>query len=289
MIKNTIIIGNGYIGKDLTNFLQKNSINVDNIFKSKINYFDINLINNYINLAKQNGLDYIINCAGYTGRPNVEGCESDKEMCWKYNVNLPILLTEIARIHEVPIIHISSGCIYTGDEKEFTEEDIPNFGIFNQNSSFYSKTKHACEISLNGSDSYIFRIRMPFSYKSNNRNYINKIIAYDNLISYKNSLTNIEDFNSFILKFISLKNKPDYGVYNVTNKGFATAEQVTEILKKYNIENKNWKFLSQKDMNFKAERSNCVLSTNKIKNIGLELPEVLSSLDESIKSFKNGV
>lgn len=39
-----------------------------------------NLINNYINLAKQNGLDYIINCAGYTGRPNVEGCESDNEI-----------------------------------------------------------------------------------------------------------------------------------------------------------------------------------------------------------------
>ena len=288
-MKNILTIGNGYIGKNLTSFLQKNNLNVDNIFKSKINYFDINLINNYIFAAKQNGLDFIINCAGYTGRPNVEGCESNKEICWKYNVNLPILLTEVATTWKIPIIHISSGCIYTGQEKEFTEEDTPNFGIFNEKSSFYSKSKHACEISLNGSDSYVFRIRMPFSYKSNSRNYINKIIAYDNLISYKNSLTNIEDFNSFILKFISLKDRPNYGVYNVTNKNFATAKQVTDILKKYNIENRNWKFLSQEEMNFKAERSNCVLSTNKIKNISLELPEVLSSLKESIKNFKNEV
>jgi dTDP-4-dehydrorhamnose reductase len=288
-MKNVIIIGNGYIGKDLKVFLQENNVNVDHIYKSKINYFDLNLINNYLFQAKQSGVDYIINCVGYTGRPNVEGCENNKEICWRYNVNLPILLTSAATTWEIPIIHISSGCVYTGEDKEFTEEDIPNFGIFNQNSSFYSKSKHACEISLNGTNSYIFRIRMPFSFKSNSRNYINKIISYNNLISYKNSLTNIEDFNSFILKFISLKDKPKYGIYNVTNKGFATAKEVTDILKKYNIENKNWKFLSQEDMNFKAERSNCVLSTDKIKSIGLELPNVSESLDYSIRNFNNEV
>lgn len=289
MIKNVIIIGNGYIGKDLKVFLQENNVNVGHIYKSKINYFDLNLINNYFFQAKQSGVDYIINCVGYTGRPNVEGCENNKEICWKYNVNLPILLTSVASTWEIPIIHISSGCVYTGEDKEFTEEDVPNFGIFNQNSSFYSKTKHACEISLNGTNSYIFRMRMPFSFKSNSRNYINKIISYNNLISYKNSLTNIEDFNSFILKFISLKDKPKYGIYNVTNTGFATAKEVTDILKKYNIENKNWKFLTQEQMNFKAERSNCVLSTDKIKSIGLELPNVLGSLDYSIKNFNHEV
>jgi len=186
----------------------------------------------------------------------------------------------------IPIIHISSGCVYTGHEKDYSEEDEPNFGIYNQNSSFYSKTKHACELSLKGTKSYIFRIRMPFSEKSSDRNYINKILKYDSLISYRNSLTNIDDLNEFIYKFISLKIAPSYGIYNVTNQGSATAKEIVDILKKYKLKNNNWKFLEQEDIGFKVARSNCVLSTEKIKQLDLELPNIFISMEDSIRKFK---
>ena len=41
------------------------------------------------------------------------------------------------------LAQISSGCIYNGYEKRFTEEDEPNF-TFN-NGSFYSGSKALCE------------------------------------------------------------------------------------------------------------------------------------------------
>ena len=37
---------------------------------------------------------------------------------------------------QVPILHISSGCVYIGHQKDFTEEDVPNFDF--NNGSFYS-------------------------------------------------------------------------------------------------------------------------------------------------------
>lgn len=283
-MKNILLLGKGYIGLNLYEYLISKLDTKTQIFSQKdLNYLNFNILNDYL---KDKKIDYIVNCAGYTGRPNVEGCENDKETCWNYNVKLPILLTEIASNWDIPIIHISSGCVYTGYDKDYTEEDEPNFGIYNQNSSFYSKTKHACELSLKNTSSYIFRIRMPFSYKSSNRNYINKILQYDNLISYKNSLTNISDLNEFIYKFINLENKPEYGIYNVTNQGFATAKEIIEILKKYNLENKNWKFLEQDEMNFKVARSNCVLSTEKIKKLNLQLPNIFDSMGNAISRFQ---
>jgi len=286
-MKNILILGKGYIGSSLFEYLRaKKDILTEIKSKQDINYLDYSILDNYIFHAKNEGLDYIINCVGYTGRPNVEGCEYDKETCWKYNVNIPILFTEIASHHNIPIIHISSGCIYTGYDKDYNEEDEPNFGLYN-NSSFYSKTKHACEMSLKNTNSYIFRIRMPFSYKSSNRNYINKILQYNNLINYKNSLTCVEDLNEFIYKFINLKNKPEFGIFNVLNSGSATARDIVNILRSYKLENKNWKFLEEKEMNFKTPRSNCVLSVDKIEKLKLQLPNVIISLENSIKNLHN--
>lgn len=280
-----LILGKGYIGTNLFNYFKsKNDILPEIKSKAELNYLDFYEIDNYVFHLKNHDLKYIINCSGYTGRPNVEGCENDKETCWKYNVNIPILLTKIAEHWSVPIIHIGSGCVYTGYSKEFDENDEPNFGLYNV-SSFYSKTKHACEISLKNTNSYIFRIRIPFSEIPSPKNYLNKILSYNNLISCKNSLTRVEDLNEFVYKFVTLDAKPSYGIYNVVNPGSVTAKEVVNLLGKYNIKNNNWNFLDEKEINFKTPRSNCVLSTNKIKKLNLGLPDISESLENSIKKF----
>ena len=84
-----------------------------------------------------------------------------------------------------------------------------------------------------------------------------------------------------------MKITPSYGIYNVTNQGSATAKEIVDILKKYQLENKNWKFLKEKEMDFKVARSNCVLSTSKIKELNIELPNIFLSIENSIRKFKN--
>ena len=42
-------------------------------------------------------------------------------------------------------------------------------------------------------------------------------------------------------------------------------EEVIDILKEYDIENKEWKFVDYKKLDIKCNRSNCILSNEKAK------------------------
>src|SRR6185369_7389005 len=58
--------------------------------------------------------DVLINCIGKTGRPNVDWCESNKEVTAATNTALPIILAEACARHSVHLIQVGSGCIFFG-------------------------------------------------------------------------------------------------------------------------------------------------------------------------------
>lgn len=278
-----LILGKGYIGNYLA--ITETDINheIIHISKSDLNYEDPNIFKDFLE-KESNKFDWIINCSGYTGKPNVEACESNKEICYHYNVTVPLYITKVANSFRIPIIHIGSGCIYDGYSQDYTEEDLPNFGADSQFSSFYSKTKDTFEKLSQHLERYIFRIRIPFNGIPEPKNYIWKLLHYDNLISEPNSVTNIDDLRTFLYKFIEIK-RP-FGIYNVTNKGSIEAKEVVEILKSYGLDNPKWNFVSVKDANFKIGRSNCILDTSKIENMAIELPDVKESFKKSINTYK---
>lgn len=256
---NVLILGAGYVGTELFCYSAKERINY--YLKSRK---DLDYTNN-LELRKfilNNDISYVVNCSGFTGRPNVDEGELKKKDCWYLNVLLPLKISKICKDIGIGYIHISSGCIYSGYEKEFTERDEPNFGLYDH-SSFYSKTKHAFE-TLNDYGCTI-RVRMPFSADLHERSYITKILKYDSLINYRNSKTYIPDLCNFI-EFIVNKNisTSSIGVINFVNPEAQDTKFVTDIMKSYNIENKNWKFVDIKDINITAPRSNCVLSIDKL-------------------------
>ena len=190
----------------------------------------------FIQYIKDNRPDIIINACGYTGRPNVDACEDDKADCWDLNVNLPVNISTICKLYSIPFIHVSSGCIYTGYDKEYTEEDEPNFGIGSDDSSWYSKTKHACET-----------------------------------------------ISKFIEKIDSTGMSG--GIFNVCNPGRINLKQITDIFKYNGIGNKLWNFVDIKDLELKANRSNCVLDCTKISKLNLNLPEVGISMEKCISKL----
>ena len=280
---NILLLGKGYIGSYLAK--KKTDHNIYHFSKKEFDYTNPTDFHNYLLNTTP---DWIINATGYTGRPNVEGCEADKENCYYYNVTVPLILTKIANEANIPIIHIGSGCIYDGYKKLYTEQDLTNFGADCYNSSFYSKTKDAFEKLSAHFERYIFRIRIPFNGIPEPKNYLYKLLNYNNLISQQNSITNVDDLVSFVYKFISCcsESKPPFGIYNVTNTGNIDAKTVTEILKENGLENPNWNFVSIEDANFKVGRSNCCLSTEKIEQLGLGLPTVKESVEKAIKEYK---
>lgn len=281
-MKDILVLGKGYVGNQLVSYLQEKNIKVISFKKSELNYTSPSVLQEY--LSKNAGrFEFVVNCSGYTGIPNVDACELNKEDCWFWNVIVPHNIAVSSNIFNLPVINISSGCIYSGYEKEYTEEDVPDFGLFSLDSSYYSKCKHACETLLKNFLVYTFRVRLPFDGTKNRKNYLNKILYYDNLISYKNSMTSINDLNDFLFKFLFIYKHILPGPINVVNRGAADAKEVVYILKKYNLINPNWNFVELKDIKIKANRSNCVLATNKIKSVNLELPNVFDSLERDIK------
>ena len=139
---NVLILGKGYVGSHLKKYLTDQRLPDNDIFfksKNELDYTDPEVLYNF---CLSEDIDTVINTSGYTGVPNVDGCEDNKEDCFFYNVNVPVTVESICKSLDINFIHIGSGCIYGGYDKKYTEDDVPNFGVYQKESSFYSKTKH---------------------------------------------------------------------------------------------------------------------------------------------------
>ena len=200
---------------------------------------------------------FIVNAAGFTGVPNVDACEIYRDECVQGNILFPIELEK--RANAIPILHISSGCVYTGyKDGGWTEEDAPNF-TFN-NASFYSACKGLEQELLMPymNKSYLFRIRMPFGPDRTSKNLLTKFETYAKLIDFENSVTQIEELAKCVAHFIATR--PPYGIYNVCNPGGITGKEIVKAMK---LE-KEWMTEEEFKSITKAPRSNCVLSSKKL-------------------------
>ena len=259
-MSNVLIIGAGYVGKAIASWVDPTKHNYHIVSRKQLDYADQAVLYKFI---LNNDIKYIVNCSGFTGRPNVDEGETRKKECWNLNVVIPLNISNTCKQLNVKYIHISSGCIYSGYEKVWSEQDEPNFGLFDH-SSTYSKSKHAFE-TLNDYGC-IIRVRMPFCDDYNPRSYLTKIHNYDQLINFKNSKTYVPDLCMFI-EYLIDKNV-DLSIVNTinfVNPGALDTMQVIDIMTTYGMNNPKWVFVDPKLLNMAAPRSNCVLSINKLK------------------------
>jgi dTDP-4-dehydrorhamnose reductase len=263
-----LILGKGFISEYLVNYLNDTDHSVECYSRKELDYSnDVTLYNKIVDdtefgNAFDKGYEVIINTAGFTGSPNVDECELRKAECFDLNVKLPKTIEGVCKASGINFINVSSGCIYTGYDKDYTEEDEPNFGMYNNEASFYSKTKHACELTLDNSFTNTIRIRMPITSKDDHKNLLSKLNKYDNIIDFKNSKTDVIKLCEFI-KVVVENFKP--GIYNAVHNNTLTTREVTEIMTEYGLQNDNWKFVPYEDLPIKANRSNCVLDNSKAK------------------------
>ena len=236
-------------------------------------------------------IDVVINAAGYTGKPNVDACELDKESTIHGNIVWPQILTDWCMLNDITLGHVSSGCIYSGrrlDGKAFTEEDEPNFSFKQNNCSFYSGTKAIAEkIVSKWNKNYIWRLRIPFEENNNSRNYISKMLKYDKLLQAENSISNKQEFVSACIQ--TFTNKVSFGIYNVTNTGYITTDILIEKLKMTIAKDKNFTLIDEEQLykNYaKTPRSNCVMSNSKLLETGIKMKTVDESIDYCLNNWK---
>jgi len=219
----------------------------------------------------------LINCMGKTGRPNVDWCESHKMETFEGNVTLPIMIAEVCKAQNRNWIHIGSGCVYTGYEKEWTEEDVPNFL-----GSFYSQTKAWSQYMLKDySNALVLRIRMPIDEDLQERCYISKIVKYakagNKMFDMLNSMTILSDLAKAI-EFLTEKGLT--GEYNVVNKEPMVISNIFDLYKKLVDPSLKYEMASYEEVRktMVADRSNCVLSTSKLEKAGFEMSSAYMGL-----------
>ena len=305
----------GYIGQAFAEELQKRMQPFTGLSRSQLDYTQFDLLLKFLRVKKPS---FVINAAGYTGKPNVDANETARAETLIGNTLFPQTLAHACLAAGIPWGHVSSGCIFSGakvmlngklrvekdmtqpalkelvDENPgavhgFTETDTPNFSFRDPPSSFYSGTKALAEEAISGvGQSFIWRLRIPFDEFDNPRNYLTKVQRYPKVYDNVNSISHRGDFVRACLDLWELK--APFGIYNVTNPGFVTTRHVVEMIEKILKPNRRFEFWKD-DAEFykvaaKAPRSNCVLDVSKIASAGVKIRPVEEAIERSLENWK---
>jgi dTDP-4-dehydrorhamnose reductase len=305
----------GYMGQAFAKELQRRKKEFVPLSRKQVDYTRFDSLLEFLKSKKP---EFVVNAAGYTGKPNVDACELAKADTLAGNTLLPQTITQACAAAGIPWGHVSSGCIFSGakivengvtkTEKDmtqpgphavvekapekirgFTETDAPNFSFRDGPCSFYSGTKALAEEAIAGvGEGYIWRLRIPFNEFDNARNYLSKVQRYSKVYDNVNSVSHRADFVRACLDL--WEKRAPFGIYNVTNQGFVTTRQVVALIEK--ILKPDRKFEFWKDDNefykqaAKTPRSNCVMDVSKLLATGVKMRDVNEALEDSLKNWK---
>ncbi len=281
--------GSGYVGQAYQALLTRKNIPFRNLRRAELDYTDRATLRAALLRDKP---AFLINAAGYTGKPNVDACELDKHACLFGNAVLPGIIADACADAGIPWGHVSSGCIFTGSRPDgtgFTEDDTPNFTFRTNNCSFYSGTKALGEEVLAGKPSvYIWRLRIPFDQHESPRNYLTKLMRYKTLLAAENSISQLEEFVT--ATFACWEKRVPFGTYNVTNPGHVTTHEVVDLILKSGVCPKEYVFFKD-ETDFmqkaaKTPRSNCVMSSAKLAAVGITLTEVHAAVARDLARWQ---
>jgi dTDP-4-dehydrorhamnose reductase len=282
--------GNGYVGSAIQKNLTGRGLPFTVASRASSDYSNLNVL---VKMLRELRPEFLINSAGYTGKPNVDACEIHRTECLDGNAVLPGVIREACEQTQTPWGHVSSGCIFTGakpDGSGFTEDDAPNFSFRQNNCSFYSGCKALGEEVLEGAERcFIWRLRIPFNNINSARNYISKMMRYDRLLLATNSLSQLDEFADACVA--SWTQRVPFGTYNLTNPGSVTTRDVVRLIQKHGLSNRDFQFFESDDqfmkLAAKTPRSNCVLNSTKAIAAGLPLSPIDEALEKAMKNWQS--
>ena len=305
----------GYIGGAFAEELRRRQQEFVPLARKQVDYTRFVALLEFLRTKKPS---FVVNCAGFTGKPNVDACELDKAGTLAGNTLLPQTLAHACAATGIPWGHVSSGCIYSGAkisqnggvrvEKDltqtewhalaeakspailgFTETDTPNFSFRDQPCSFYSGSKALGEEAMAGiGQSYVWRLRIPFDEIDSPRNYLSKVQRYAKVYENVNSISHRADFAKACLDLWA--RRAPFGTYNVTNPGYVTTRRVVELIEQHLQPPRKFEYWRNDEEFYrqaaKTPRSNCVLDVSKLLAAGVSIRPVEAALEDSLKNWQ---
>jgi len=305
----------GYIGQAFATELRRRGRLFIPLTRKALDYTNFDILFDYVRKIKP---AFLINAAGHTGRPNVDGCESARSDTVQGNTLFPQMVARVCFMTNTPWGHVSSGCIYSGAkvaqnshvliEKDLTkprlrrlfeehpdrflgfhELDEPNFSFRSPPCSFYSGTKAlAEEVMEDVGQGYLWRLRIPFDEIDHPRNFLTKVQRYSRVYDNVNSLSHRRDFVRACLDL--WERRAPFGIYNVTNPGAVTTRQVVDLIEKILKPDRGFRYWKN-DREFytlaaKAPRSNCILDVSKLLGAGVRIRSVHDALRSALQNWQ---
>jgi len=289
---NVLLLGaNGYIGRAFLYSKAPEGLTLIPVDRTRVDYFNHTTLRQLIHSERA---EVLLNCSGYTGKPNVDECEKNKDLCFRLNVLWPEQLSRIAASCKIQLIQIGSGCIYQGvpqpkePERGFMEEDEPNFNFDHPPCSFYSGTKAEMEKRIRHVPGVsIWRIRMPFTSDWDDRNLLAKLTKYPKIMEAKNSITDLTEMIDVSLRMLVARVPSD--IYNLTNPGVVANSEIIKMLLRQRIRTLPAAYFQSLDEIanvMEAPRSACVLDSTKVLKLGFPMRSVHDALEKAISGLK---
>jgi dTDP-4-dehydrorhamnose reductase len=290
-MKILLLGASGYLGRAYAQARAPAGVTLVSVDRKKTDYYNLR---NLRQMIREERAEVLLNCSGYTGKPNVDACEKNMDLCFRLNVLWPEQLAQLAAECKTELVQIGSGCIYQGvprpnePEKGFREEDEPNFSFDHPPCSFYSGTKAEMEKRIRHLPGVsIWRLRMPFTSQWDDRNLLSKLSSYPKILEARNSITDLSEMVEVSLRMLAAR--VPSGIYNLTNPGVIANSEIVEMLLRYKIRTQPPVFFtSLKEIKefMLAPRSACILESSKIAQLGYPMRPIQEALELAMRAMK---
>ncbi|MGD0677437.1 MAG: sugar nucleotide-binding protein [Polyangiaceae bacterium] len=226
----------------------------------------------------------VLNCAGKTGRPNVDWCEVHPFETQRANVEGPIVLSEVCAAAGAYLLHLGSGCIFYGPSPTsggWREDDFAN------PSSFYSRTKYAADLLLAKLPNVaVARLRMPIDGRPERRNLITKLASYREVVDVENSVTFVDDLVEVVR---ALLDRRATGIFHVTNPGTMRHRDLLRLYGEVVDPSHKYTLIREEDLVGRGlathARSNCILASPRLAALGITMRPVEIALAETMTEY----
>lgn len=215
MVKVIVLGKNGMLGSAFFSAFEKDSsFDVTGYDRSD---FDITNFDRLGEVILNSGADFVINCVAYTA---VDQCESDEDEAFLLNCDLCAKLAEFCNEAGSTLIHFSTDYVFDGENSNGYEEDalVDPINVYGE-----SKACGENEIVENCVDYYI--VRTSWLFGPNGKNFVDTMLRLSlerdelNVVSDQigSPTYTLDLVASVIENFIVNDEKPEFGVYHITN------------------------------------------------------------------------
>lgn len=305
----------GYIGQAFGRELRARGEQFVPLSREAFDYTRFDLLFDYVRRIQP---DFLINAAGYAGRPNVDACESARLKTVQANTVLPQTIDRVCTLTNTSWGHVSSACIYSGarilgergmriarnlnqpEVREhlethpeeflgFSELDEPNFSFRHPPCSYLAGTKVLAEEALRGSPrAYLWRVGVPFDERDAPCNLLSKLQDYAKVYDHIPPVSHVQEFVRACLELRA--RDAAFGIYNVVNPGHVGTRQMVDMIQHVLKPDRPFDFWADDEEFYaetrKAPRCGCLLDVSKLLRAGVHLRPAVAALKDALENWQ---